>query len=73
MLQKKEHVKTKEKQGHEVQTGNVQEKIIIIIIMTVKETQDLGKRTEAKIEKMQEMVNKDLEDLKSKQMERTIQ
>lgn len=70
MLQKKEHVKTKEKQGHEVQTGNVQEKIII---MTVKETQDLGKRTEAKIEKMQEMVNKDLEDLKSKQMERTIQ
>lgn len=70
MFQKKEHVKTKEKQGHEVQTGNVQEKIII---MTVKETQDLGKRTEAKIEKMQEMVNKDLEDLKSKQMERTIQ
>ena len=52
MLQKKEHVKTKEKQGHEVQTGNVQEKIIIIIIMTVKETQDLGKRTEAKVEKM---------------------
>ena len=70
MFQKKEHVKTKEKQGHEVQTGNVQEKIII---MTVKETQDLGKRTEAKIEKMQEMVNKDLEQLKSKQMERTIQ
>lgn len=70
MFQKKEHVKTKEKQGHEVQTGNVQEKIII---MTVKETQDLGKRTEAKIEKMQEMVNKDLEHLKSKQMERTIQ
>ena len=49
MFQKKEHVKTKEKQGHEVQTGNVQEKIII---MTVKETQDLGKRTEAKVEKM---------------------
>ena len=70
MFQKKEHVKTKEKQGHEVQTGNVQEKIIK---MTVKETQDLGKRTEAKIEKMQEMVNKDLEHLKSKQMERTIQ
>ena len=31
--------------------------------------QDLGKRMEAKIEKMQEMINKDLEDLKNKQTE----
>ena len=29
--------------------------------------QDLGKRMEAKIEKMQEMFNKDLEELKNKQ------
>ena len=32
--------------------------------------QDLGKRMEAKIKKMQEMFNKDLEELKNKQMER---
>ena len=31
--------------------------------------QDLGKRMEAKIEKTQEMFNKDLEELKSKQTE----
>ena len=37
--------------------------------MIVKMIQDLGKRTEAKIEKMQEMFNKDLEELKSKHLE----
>ena len=37
--------------------------------MIVKLTQDLGKRTEAKIEKMQEMFTKDLEELKNKQTE----
>ena len=37
--------------------------------MIVKLTQDLGKRTEAKIEKMQEMFTKDLEELKDKQTE----
>ena len=31
--------------------------------------QDLGKRMETKIEKMQEMFNKDLEELKNKQTE----
>ena len=31
--------------------------------------QDLGKRIEAKIEKMQEMFTKDLEELKNKQAE----
>ena len=36
-------------------------------IMIVKMIQDFGKRMEAKIEKMQEMFNKDLEELKSKQ------
>ena len=34
--------------------------------MTVKMIQDLGKRMEAKIEKMQEMFNKDLGELKNK-------
>ena len=37
--------------------------------MIVKMIQDLGKRMEAKIEKMQEMFNKDLEELKNKQTE----
>ena len=37
--------------------------------MIVKMIQDHGKRMEAKIEKMQEMLNKDLEELKNKQTE----
>ena len=37
--------------------------------MIVKMIQDLGIRMEAKIEKMQEMFNKDLEELKNKQTE----
>ena len=36
-------------------------------VMTVKMIQNLGNRMEAKIEKMQEMINKDLEELKNKQ------
>ena len=39
--------------------------------MIVKMIQDLRKRMEAKIEKMQEMFNKDLEELKNKQTEMT--
>ena len=38
-------------------------------IMIVKMTQDLRKRMEAKIEKMQEMFTKDLQELKIKQTE----
>ena len=37
--------------------------------MIVKMIQDLGKTMEAKLEKMQEMFNKDLEELKNKQTE----
>ena len=37
--------------------------------MVVKMIQDLRKRMEAKIEKMQEMFTKDLEELKNKQTE----
>ena len=37
--------------------------------MRVKMIQDFGKRMEAKIEKMQEMFNKDLEKLKNKHIE----
>ena len=50
-----------------VEIGNLPEKEFRIQI--VKVIQDLGKRMEAKIKKMQEMFNKDLEELKNKQTE----
>ena len=59
--------KSPEKQLNEVEVGNLPEKEFRIMI--VKMIQDLGKRMEAKIEKMQEMSNKDLEELKNKQTE----
>ena len=62
MYQMKEQDKTTEKQLNEVEIGNLQEKEFRIMI--VKMIQDLGKRMEAKIEKMQEVFNKDLEELK---------
>ena len=65
MYQMKEQDKTPEKQLTEVEIGNLPEKEFRIMI--VKTIQDLGKRMEAKIEKMQEMFNKDLEELKNKQ------
>ena len=64
MYQMKEQDKTPEKQLTEVEIGNLPEKEFRI--MTVNMIQDLGKRTEAKIEKMQEMFNKDLEELKNR-------
>ena len=57
--------KTQEKQLNEEEIGNLPEKEFRIMI--VKMIQDLGKRMEAKIEKMQEMFIKDLEELKNKQ------
>ena len=63
-----EQDKTPEKKKlNEVEIGNVSEKELRI--MTVKMIQDIGKRMEAKIEKMQQMFNKDLEKLKNKQTE----
>ena len=67
MYQMKEQDKTREKQLKEVEIGNLPEKEFRTMI--VKMIQDLGKRMEAKIEKMQEMLNKDLEELKNKQTE----
>ena len=67
MYQMKEQEKTPEKQLNEVEIGNLPEKEFRIMI--VKMIQDLGRRMEAKIEKMQEMINKDLEELKNKQTE----
>ena len=65
----KEQDKTPEKQLNEVEISKLPEKEFRIMI--VKMIQDLRKRMEAKIEKMQEMFNKDLEELK-KEMYNTI-
>ena len=57
-----------EKQLNEVDIGNLPEKEFRIMI--VKMIQDLGKRIEAKIEKVQELFTKSyLEELKNKQTE----
>ena len=61
----KEQDKTPEKQPNEEERGNLPEKEFKVII--VKMIQDLGKRMEAKTEKMQDMFKKDLEELKNKQ------
>ena len=66
MCQMKEQDKNTEKQLNEVDIGNLPEKEFRIMI--VKMIQDLGKKMEAKIEKMQEMFNKDLEELKNKHL-----
>ena len=67
MYQMKEQDKTPEKQLNEVEIGNLPEKKFRIMI--VKMIHDLGKGMEAKIEKVQETFNKDLEELKNKQTE----
>ena len=58
MYQMKEQDKTPEKQLNEVEIGKLPEKEFRILI--VKLIQDLGKRMEANIKKMQGMFNKDL-------------
>ena len=70
VYQRKEQDKTPGKQLNEVQIGNLPEKEFRIMI--VKMIQDLRKRMEAKMKKMRETFNKDLEDLKNKQMNNTI-
>ena len=60
IYQMKEQDKTPEKQLNEVEIGNLPEKEFRIMI--VKMMQDLRKRMETKIGKMQEMFNKDLEE-----------
>ena len=65
MYQMKEQDKTQGKQLNEVEIGNLPEKEFRMMI--VKMIQDLRKRMEAKIKKMPEMFNKDLEELKNKQ------
>ena len=65
MYQMKEQDKTPEEQLNEMDIGNLPETEFRITI--VKMIQDLGKRMKAKIKKMQQMFNKDLEKLKNKQ------
>ena len=65
MYQMKEQGKTPEKQLNEVEIGNLPEKEFRV--MTVKMIQNLRIRMEARIDKIQEMFNKDLEELKNKQ------
>ena len=60
MSQLKGKDKTSEKQLNEVVIGNLPEKRFKIMIM--KLIQNLGERMEAKMEKMKEMFNKDLEE-----------
>ena len=64
MSQMKGQDKIPEKQLNEVDIGNLPEKEFRKRI--VKMIQDLGKRMGAKIEKMQEVFTKDLEELKNK-------
>ena len=61
----KEQDKTPKEQLNEMEISNLPEKEFRIKIVTM--IQNLGKRMEAKMEKMQEMFEKDLEELKNKQ------
>ena len=67
MSQTKEQDKTPEEQLSETEIGNLHEKEFRVMI--VKMIQDLRKRKEAQTEKIQEMFNKELEDLKNTQTE----
>ena len=61
----KDQGKDLQDQINEEETGNVPEKEFRVMI--VRMIQNLGNRMEARIEKIQEMFKKDLEELKNKQ------
>ena len=65
MSQMKEQGKNLQEQINEEEIGNLPEKEFTVMI--VKMIQTLGNRIEAWIEKIQEIFNKDLEELKNKQ------
>ena len=65
--QMKGHDKTPEKQLNDVDVGNSPQKVFRIMIMNM--IQDIGKSMEAKIEKIQEMFTKGLQELKNKEAE----
>ena len=66
--QMKEQDKIPEKQLDEMKIGNLPEKDFKIMVVNM--IQDLRKRMEAKIEKMQEIFTEDLRKLKNKQTEK---
>ena len=63
----KEQGKNLQDQINKEETGNLPEKEFRVMI--VKMIQNLGNRMEVQIQKIQEMLNKDLEELKNKQTE----
>ena len=63
----KEQGKHPPDQTNEKEIGSLPEKEFRVMI--VKMIQNLGNRMEARIEKIQEMLNKDLEELKNKKTE----
>ena len=65
MPQMREQGKNLQDQINEEEIGNLPEKEFRVVI--VKLIQNLRNRTEAQIEKIQEMFNKDLEELNNKQ------
>ena len=67
MSQMKEQGKILQDQINEGEIGNLPEKKIRVMI--VKMSQNLGNRMEVRIEKIQEIFNKDLEELKNKRDE----
>ena len=70
--QMKGYYKTPEKQLNDVDVGNIPQKVFRIMIMNM--IQDLGKSMEAKIEKIQEMFTKDLQEVnKEAEMNNTLE
>ena len=69
-MQMKEQDKNRQEELNEEEMGNLPEKEFRAI--TVKMIENFRKRMEAQIEKIQEIFNKELEDLKKKQMNNTI-
>ena len=67
MSQMKEQGKNQQDKIYEEEIDNLPEKECRVMI--IKLIQNLGNRMEARIEKIQEMFNKDLEELKNKQTE----
>ena len=67
MSQMKEQGRNLQDQINEEEIDNLPKKEFRVMI--VKMIQNLGNRMEAQIEKIQEMFNKDLEELKNKQTE----
>ena len=65
MLQMKEQGKNPQDQINDEEIGSLPEKEFRVMI--VKMIQNFGKRMEARIEKIQEMFNENLEELQNKQ------